>query len=69
MVKLVGMILIMVGVISLLAGTFMNSNYGNAITANAVSGTSNGLMDYAEASVMVFSILCFIVGSVFLFRF
>ena len=69
MVKLVGMILIMVGVISLLAGTFMNSNYGNAITANAVSSASNGFMDYAEASVMGFSILCFIVGSVFSFRF
>lgn len=76
MVKLIGMTLIASSLLSLIAGTFIDSMYGSPaqITGNAILNIINqpkvelGFFDYLGAIALSYSIISFIIGVVFLFR-
>ena len=76
MVKLIGLLLIVSGLISLIAGDFINSEYGSKsqISGNAISNILEqpnvelGFFDYAGGAVISYSIISSIMGTIFLFR-
>jgi len=76
MVKLIGMLLIVSSLLSLVAGTFIDLEYGSStkVTGNVVSNIltqpqiSLGFYDYLEGIVFSYSIVSLIIGTVFLFR-
>lgn len=81
MVKLIGALLIMSSLLSLLAGSLIDLEYGSTaqIAGNAVLNApaqyaivqphaSMGFFDYAEAAAFSYSIASLIMGLMFLFR-
>jgi len=76
MVKIIGLLLIASGLLSLAAGTFLEIKYGNApsITGNVISNIITqpnvhvNFVDYIEGTAFSYSIISMIVGAVFLFR-
>ncbi|MBI2558642.1 hypothetical protein HYW20_04935 [Candidatus Woesearchaeota archaeon] len=76
MVKLIGMLLIASGLLSLTAATWIDLEYGSGsqITGNVISNilsqpkVSIGFFDYAEAIAFSYSIVSFIMGVMFLTR-
>ena len=76
MVKLIGLLLIVSSLISLIAGAFINSEYGSKsqISGNAISNILEqpnvelGFFDYAGGAVISYSIISSIMGTIFLFR-
>lgn len=76
MVKLIGVLLIVSGVLSLVAGTFIDVKYGGTtqITGNVVSNIVTqpqvelNFFDYLEGVAFSYSVVSFIIGIIFLFR-
>ena len=76
MVKLIGVLLIASSLLSLIAGAFIDLEYGTSepITGNVVSNILTqpevdiGLFDYLVATAFAYSILSLIMGVMFLFR-
>lgn len=77
MVKIIGMLLIASSIFALFAGIFIDSKYGNSaqVTGSVISNIINqpkidiNLIDYLEAAAFSYSIISFVMGFVFLFRF
>ncbi|MAG91243.1 hypothetical protein CMO83_01040 [Candidatus Woesearchaeota archaeon] len=76
MVKVIGLLLISVSLVLLVAGVFVDINYGSKvqITGNVVSNIINqpdvplNAPYYAQATLFSFSIVAMIMGVMFLFR-
>ena len=77
MVKLIGILLIATGLLSLIVGTLINSEYSSGkaqVTGNAVSNilaqpkVEFGFYGYIEGALFSYSIISFIMGAIFLFR-
>lgn len=76
MVKLIGALLIVTGLLSLAAGSFVDWKYGNnfEITGNVISNIIEqpqvplNFFDYFEAFAFSYSIFSFIMGIIFLAR-
>ncbi|GEM_PF-2100873 len=76
MAKFLGIILIASSILSLIAGAYIDAEYGNnsRITGNAITNIliqppiPMGLFDYVSGAAFSYSIISFIVGSVFLFK-
>lgn len=72
MAKSIGILLIMSSIAALIAGAFIDLNYGAAaeITGRAITNhfESMRLFDYVEATILSYSIISLIMGLVFLFR-
>ncbi len=76
MVKLIGMLLISISLLSLVAGAWINLKYSTTtqITGNVISNiltqapVSADFFSYLAAVAFSFSIISFIMGIVFLFR-
>ena len=76
MVKLIGMLLIAISLLSLVTGAWIDFNYSTSpqITGNAVTNiltqapVSADFFSYLAAVAFSFSIISFIMGVVFLFR-
>ena len=76
MVKLIGVLLIVTSLLSLIAGTFIDSKYRSdtKVTGNVISDiltqapVSLNFFDYLEGISFSYSIMSFIVGVIFLFR-
>ena len=77
MVKLIGMLLIATGILSLFASIFIDMKYGSdvQVTGSVISDIIQqpdvklGFFDYLEAIALSYSVLSFIIGTVFLVRF
>lgn len=76
MVKLIGILLIASGILSLMAGAFVDLKFGSnpELTGNVVSNLISqpkvhlGFYDYFEAVTLSYSIASLVMGLVFLFR-
>jgi len=76
MVNLIGVILVLISLISLAAGTYIDVNYGRstAITGNVVSNILTqplvelNAFDYMAGAAYSFSIISLIMGIMFLVR-
>ena len=77
MVKLIGMLLIATSILSLFASIFIDMKYGSNVqaTGSVISdiiqqpGVNLGFFDYLQAIALSYSVLSFIIGTVFLVRF
>lgn len=76
MVKLIGVLLIVSSLVSLIAGAFIDLNYGSTtqITGNVITDIltqkpiPTNFFDYLAGIVLSYSIASFLIGIVFLFR-
>jgi len=76
MVKLIGVILVLSSLLSLVAGSYIDLNYGRStiITGNAISNiiaqplVNLSAFDYIAGAAYSFSIISFIMGIMFLVR-
>lgn len=76
MVKLIGVILVLISLISLAAGTYIDLNYGRStiITGNVISNILTqplvelNAFDYMAGAAYSFSIISLIMGVMFLVR-
>ena len=77
MVKLIGMLLIATSILSLFASIFIDMKYGSnvQVTGSVISNIIQqpdvklNFFDYLEAIALSYSVLSFIIGTVFLVRF
>ena len=70
MTKSIGILLVISSIAALLAGAFIEMNYGAAaeITGRAIAPANTGNFGYLEAAIFSYSIISLIMGIVFLFR-